>query len=147
MYIPVTDNRTNETCMAKIMEDESLEIEGGKISTCPQGLGLNDPCYTIFMFHHYEAPNINVDEAIRLLNWYNAICESDSFDLPSPGERMIGQTFNVQCWKDYENAKAGHVYEAVIEEYHGFGADGFVIPELNMTIDTALLAVNHFIIA
>ena len=153
MYIPLVDNRTNETCMAEIMEDESLEIEGGKISTCPQGLGLNDPCYAIFMFHHYEASfTPNTDEAIRLLNWYNAICETDSFDLPSPGERMIGQTFNVQCWKDlkFEDtgmAEFGHVYEAVIEEYHGFGSDGFVIPELNMTIDTALLAINHFIIA
>lgn len=152
MYIPLTDNRTNETCMAVTMDDASLEIEGGKISTCPQGLGLNDPCYAIFMFHHYESPIPNVDEAIRLLNWYNAICETDSFDLPSPGERMIGQTFNVQCWKDtryYQcnNAKYGHVYQAEIKDFHGFGSDGFFIDELGMYIDTALQAINHFIIA
>jgi len=147
MHLPITDNRTNETCIAEIMKDESLEIEGGKISTCPQGLGLNDPCYAIFMFHHYEAPIPNVDEAINLLNWYNVCCEADSLDLPSPGELMIGRTFDVQCWKDYENAKFGHVYEAVIEDFYGFGTDGFVIPELNMVVDTALLAINHFIVA
>lgn len=147
MYVPLIDNRTYETCMAEIMEDESLKIEGGKISTCPQGQGINDPCYAIFKFHHYEAPTPNEDETLRLFNWYNAICETDSLDLPSPGERMVGQTFNVQCWKEYENAERGHVYEAVIEEYYGFGTDGFVIKELDMIIDTALLAINHFIIA
>jgi hypothetical protein len=156
MYIPLVDNRTNETFMAEIMEDESLEIKDEKTAyTYPQGscIGLNDPCYAIFMFHHYEAPfPPNTDEAIRLLNWYNAICETDSFDLPSPGERMIGQIFNVECWKnikfeDSEMAELGHVYKAVIEDYYGFGTDGFVIPELNMTIDTALLAINHFVIA
>jgi hypothetical protein len=147
MYIPLVDNRTNETLMAEIMEDESLEIEGGKISTCPQGIGLNDPCYTIFMFHHYGAPMPNIDEAIRLLNWYNAICETDALDLPSPGERMIGQTFNVRCWKNFEDAKQDHVYEASIEDFYGFGTNGFVIKELDMEIDTALSAINHFVIA
>lgn len=150
MYVPLVENNTNEIFMAVIMDDESLAIKKSQFRM--EELGINDPCFAIFRFRHYEAPISNTDEAIRLLNWYNAICETDSFDLPSPGERMIGQTFNVQCWKDLkfedtEMAEFGHVYEAVIEEYYGFGTDGFVIPELNMTIDTALLAINHFIIA
>lgn len=145
MKMPLIENGTNKVVFAEIMEDDSFEIEALK-------LGINDPCYAIFRFQHEEAPLPNVAETAKLLAWYDQICESDSLDQPSPGERMIGKQFNVLCWKntqcdDGENAKAGVQYVAEIEDYHGFGTDGFFIEELGMNVDTAVFALNHFIIA
>lgn len=145
MKMTLIENSTNKVVFAEIMEDESFKSEDPNI-------GVNDPCYAIFRFQHGEAPLPNVNETAKLLAWYDQICESDSLDQDSPGERMIGKQFNVLCWKntecdDCENAKAGVQYVAEIEDYHGFGADGFVIKELGMNVDTAVFALNHFIIA
>jgi hypothetical protein len=143
--IPLIETRTNKVVIGDKMEDESVEIK-------EFNLGMNDPCYALFRFQHADAPSPNKTKCKELLNWYDEICESDSLDQESPGERMIGKMFNVLCWKSTRfaqcnNAFAGTVYAVEIKDAHGFGSDGFFIEELGMYIDTVVLAMDHFIVA
>lgn len=145
MKFPLIETSTNKVYLADIMEDDSFEIETLK-------LGVNDPCYAIFRFQRGDAPLPNRAGTTELLAWYNEICETDDFDMDTPGERMIGKQFYVMCWKNTEledcnNAKAGVTYAAEIVDCHGFSTDGFFIEELGMTVDTAVFALNHFIVA
>lgn len=135
-------NKTNKSVIVEIMEDFSIETDTH---------GINDPCYALFMFHDPEALQANTDVALQLLNWYEQICDDDSLDQESPGEKMIGKTFEVYCWKttsddEAEPAVAGRTYKAEIIDFHGFGTDGFYIEELEMFVDTVLFAINHFAI-
>jgi len=144
--IQLVDNRTNKIVNAIITEGCALEVE--ELKLC-----INDPCYALFMFHHKDAPNPpNTENVLGLLGWYEDICENDDLDRDSPGEIMIGATFDVFCWKDTEyqdstNAITGQTYKAEIIDFFGFGTDGFFIKELDLNIDVATDAVNHFVIA
>lgn len=139
------ENGTNKVFDAQIMDDESFEIEA-------LNLGVNDPCYALFRFQHADAPLPNVEATSELLNWYNSLCEEDSFDQPPPGEQMIGKTFYVMCWNSTalfgcNNTVAGKTYAVEVKDCHGFGTDGFHIEELGFYVDTATFAIQHFMIA
>lgn len=145
MNMILVENTGCKVYMAEIMEDDSFEIEKLKLK-------INDPCYAIFRFKNTESPLPNLENCAELLAWYNQICKMDDFDHASPGELMIGKQFYVMCWKntqleDCTNAKASVTYAAEIIDCHGFGTDGFFIEELGMNVDTAVFALNHFIIA
>lgn len=141
----VRDNRTGDLVQISVLEDESIEI----LTTHER---IDDPCLTLFRYNHPNASLHNMETAIKLEDWYNQICNDDEFDKPTPGELMIGKKFTVQCWNtthfpDTEQAMVGQYYTATIEEFYGFGTNGFVIQELGMIVDTALMALQHFVIA
>lgn len=141
----VRDNRTGNLIQISVLENESIEIPATRER-------ISDPCLALFKYSHPNAPLPNEKAAIELDDWYNQICMEDAFDKPSPGELMIGKKFKVKCWNHTHapvsyDALVDQIYDAVIEESYGFGTDGFVIKELDMVVDTALMALQHFVIA
>lgn len=137
--LEVTENDTYQ------LEKEPTEHTVGCLFADPVVDGL-------IYFRHEDAPWSETAEpvAVKLAETWDQFVREDGFG-DCPGERMIGSTMRIKCWKDFNGCVAGKSYVAEVKDFFGFGCDGISVREMLAKqeicyVDNVVDVISHFVL-